>query len=152
MGEGFVQKIHHSGITVKNTEESVAFYEKVFGFRKIGGVEIEVDEEGDMKGVRIKITFLKAGDADLELLEYLEPKGAKPLDQNPWNPGSQHVSLRVTKVREFFAKYRDSVQFLTQPVDYKSDEIDTTWTYLKDPNGTILELSEDHMERVFKSV
>jgi hypothetical protein len=38
---------------------------------------------------------------------------------------------------------------MSAPIDYKSEEIDTTWVYLRDPNGTILELSEDHMERQF---
>ncbi len=147
--EGIVKKIHHSGITVRNLEESVQFYESVFGFRKIGGVELTVNEEGDMKGVHIHIAFLKAGEDDLELLEYVQPQAKKVLELNPWDSGVQHLSFKVDKIWEFYSKYKDSIKFLTPPVDYISEEIDTTWTYLKDPNGAILELSEDHKERKF---
>jgi catechol 2,3-dioxygenase-like lactoylglutathione lyase family enzyme len=146
-----VQQIHHSGITVSNMEESVRFYGDVFGFKKIGGVDVEVDKEGGMKGVKMKISFLKAGEADLELIEYLHPEEKKIIDMNPWDTGVQHLSLKVSNIRDFYDMYKDSIAFLTPPVDFVSEEIDTTWTYLKDPNGTILELSEDRKQRVFKT-
>ena len=145
-----VQQIHHSGITVRNMEESVKFYGDVLGFKRIGGVDLEVDAEGGMKGVKMIISFLKAGEADLELIEYLHPEDKKVIEMNPWDPGVQHLSFKVSDVRGIYDKYKDSINFLTPPVDFVSDEIDTTWTYLKDPNGTILELSEDHKQRVFK--
>ena len=56
-----VQQIHHSGVTVRNMEESLKFYGDVFGFKKIGGVNLDVDTEGRMKGVRMTISFLKTG-------------------------------------------------------------------------------------------
>jgi len=147
--KGFVTKIHHSGITVKNLEESVRFYEDVFGFKKIGSADLRVDEEGGMKGVYIKIAFLMAGEDDLELLEYIEPKHKQELLFHPWDPGVQHISFMVDNIKKFYETYKDSIKFLTPPIDYITDEIDTTWTYLKDPNGSILELSEDHKERKF---
>ena len=149
--ENVVQQIHHSGITVKNLDESIKFYGDVFGFKKIGGVDINVKEEGRMKGVKMNIAFLKAGDADLELIEYLHPKEKKTIERNPWNTGAQHISFKVSDIWGFYNKYKNSIKFLTSPVDFISDEIDTTWTYLKDPNGTILELSEDHKKRSFKT-
>ncbi len=150
MGD-IVQQIHHSGITVKNMEESIKFYADVFGFKKIGGIDLNVDEEGGMKGVKMVIAFLKAGDADLELIEYLHPKGKKLKERNPWDPGTQHISFKVSDIWGLYNKYKDSIEFLTSPVDFVSEEIDTTWTYLKDPNGAILEMSEDHKKRVFKT-
>jgi catechol 2,3-dioxygenase-like lactoylglutathione lyase family enzyme len=142
-----IKKIHHSGISVRDLQESVKFYEEYFGFKKLGGTYLEVEEEGHMKGVKIKIAFLKAGDDELELLEYVAPKEKKKIDFNPWDTGVQHVSFKTTHVRDFYEKNKDSLVFLTVPVDYKTDEIDTTWTYLKDPNGSIIELSEDRMVR-----
>ena len=146
-----VKQIHHSGITIEDTDESVAFYENVFGFKKLGECDLSVDVEGEMKGVRIRISFLKSGEGELELLQYLSPSNRKKLDMNPWDTGAQHVSFKVTNIRELYEKNKDTVHFLTPPVDYKTDEIDTTWTYLKDPNGSIIELSEDHGERGYRS-
>ena len=144
-----VKKIHHSGITVKNLAESVKFYEEYFGLKKVGECEVGVEQDGHMKGVKIKVAFLKAGDDELELLEYINPKRKRRFAFNPWDPGVQHVSFKAENVRGFYNEHRNSLTFLTPPVDYKSEEIDTTWTYLKDPNGTILELSEDFKVRAY---
>jgi len=146
-----VNQIHHGGITVRDTDESIAFYENVFGFKKMGECDLSVDTEGGMKGVRIRISFLKAGDGELEILQYLSPSDRKQIDANPWDTGAQHLSFKVSNVRELYEKHRDTVHFLTPPVDYKAEGIDTTWTYLKDPNGAIIELSEDHGERGYRS-
>jgi hypothetical protein len=57
---------------------------------------------------------------------------------NPWDPGTQHISFKVNRILKFYEEYKDTLEFLTPPVDYKTEGIDTTWTYLKDPNGMIL--------------
>jgi len=147
--EDIVKQIHHTGITVRNLEESIAFYKKVFGFEHVGGCDLTVEAEGEMKGVQIRIAFLRAGEDSVELLEYLKPKTVDTVKQVPWRPGSQHVSFKVSDIWGIYERNRDEVNFMSAPIDYKSEEIDTTWVYLWDPNGTILELSEDHMERQF---
>jgi catechol 2,3-dioxygenase-like lactoylglutathione lyase family enzyme len=142
-----VSCLHHTGITVKNLEESIAFYSGIFGFEHVGGCDLTVDRDGGLKGVRINIAFLRVGEDTLELLEYQNPKAGRQLEQDPWQPGAQHVSFKVTDIYGFYEKNKDRLQFMSPPIDYRSEGIDTTWTYLKDPNGTLLELSEDHGER-----
>ena len=56
--------LDHCSITVRNLEESVKFYEKYLGLNKIGNFELTIDAEGDLKNVRLKIAFLKAGDGN----------------------------------------------------------------------------------------
>jgi catechol 2,3-dioxygenase-like lactoylglutathione lyase family enzyme len=145
-----VKEIHHTGITVRNLEESVAFYDRVFGFKHVGGCELKVDQEGEMEGVQINIAFLQAGDDSFELLEYAHPKTSKYIEQNPWQPGVQHVSFKISDIRSFYDKHKDSVHFLSAPIDYRTEGIDTTWVYLRDINGTLIELSQDHMERSYR--
>jgi catechol 2,3-dioxygenase-like lactoylglutathione lyase family enzyme len=145
-----VKEIHHTGITVKNLQESIAFYENVFGFRHVGGCDLKVDQEGEMQGVQIHIAFLQAGTDSIELLEYTYPKHSKKVEQNPWQPGAQHVSFKVSDIWGFYNTNRESVHFLSAPIDYKTAGIDTTWVYLRDINGTLIELSEDHMVREYK--
>jgi len=145
-----VTEIHHTGITVRNLDESIAFYGKVFGFTHVGGCELTVDQEGEMKGVQIKIAFLEAGEDSFELLEYIHPKNSKGVEQNPWQPGAQHVSFKVSDIRAFYNRHKDSVHFMSEPIDYKTEGIDTTWVYLRDINGTLIELSEDHEVREYK--
>jgi catechol 2,3-dioxygenase-like lactoylglutathione lyase family enzyme len=147
--EDIVKQIHHTGITVRDLDESIAFYKKVFGFEHVGGCDLKVDDEGGMKGVQIKIAFLQAGEDSFELLEYLNPKTDRQVEQNPWQPGAQHVSFKVTDIWSVYEKNKDDVYFMSAPIDYKTEGIDTTWVYLRDPNGALLELSEDHTERKF---
>jgi len=142
-----VEKLHHTGITVHDLEESIAFYEKVFGLKHTGGCDLSVDREGGLKGVHIKIAFLQAGEDTLELLEYQNPKTDRRVEQNPWQPGAQHVSFKVTDIHGFYEEHKDDVEFMSPPIHYMTEGIDTTWTYLRDPDGTLLELSEDHLER-----
>lgn len=146
-----VKQIHHTGVTVRDLDESIAFYEEVFGFKHVGGCDLTVEDEGEMKGVQIKIAFLQAGEDSFELLEYLSPKTDKRVEQNPWQPGAQHVSFKVSDIWGIYEKNRDAVHFMSAPIDYMTEGIDTTWVYLRDPNGTLLELSEDHMEREYKT-
>jgi len=145
-----VKEIHHTGITVRSLDESIAFYEKVFGFKHVGGCDLKVDQEGEMKGVQIKIAFLQAGADSFELLEYQNPNTDKKVEQNPWQPGAQHVSFKVSDIWAFYNRNKDSVHFMSAPIDYKTEGIDTTWVYLRDINGTLIELSEDHMVREYK--
>ena len=146
-----VKKIHHTGVTVRSMEESIAFYGEVFGFNHIGGCDLTVEREGGLKGVHIKIAFLQAGEDMLELLEYQNPKSDMQVEHDPWQPGAQHVSFKVSDIQGFFEKNRGRVQFMSPPIDYKTEGIDTTWTYLRDPNGTLIELSEDHGERQLRT-
>jgi catechol 2,3-dioxygenase-like lactoylglutathione lyase family enzyme len=146
-----VNKIHHTGITVRSLDESIEFYREIFGFKHIGGCDLTVEREGGLKGVHINIAFLQAGEDTFELLEYQNPKTDKKVEQDPWQPGAQHVSFKVTDIYSFYERNKNRVQFMSPPIDYKTEGIDTTWTYLRDPNGTLLELSEDHGERQFKS-
>ena len=115
----------------------------------MGGCDLTVEDEGEMKGVEIRIAFLQAGEDSIELLEYLKPKSDRQVEQNPWQPGAQHVSFKVSDIWGVYEKNKDDVHFMSAPIDYKSEGIDTTWVYLRDPNGTLLELSEDHREREF---
>ena len=53
------KKIHHTGITVLNLDESIAFYKKVFGFEHVGGCDLSVEAEGEMIGVSTRGTGMR---------------------------------------------------------------------------------------------
>ena len=142
-----VKKLHHTGITVKNTEESIEFYKNFLGIEKIGECLLEVNDGGALDGVKIRISFLAVGEDSLEILEYIHPKSITSNTLNPWDPGNQHVSFKVEDIHGLYEAYKDKVNFLSAPIHYKTEGIDTTWVYAKDPNGTLIEFSEDHGAR-----
>jgi catechol 2,3-dioxygenase-like lactoylglutathione lyase family enzyme len=142
------RRVHHTGITVRDMEESIAFYRSFLGIEKTGECFLEVQDEGPLKGVRIRITFL--ADGELELLQYQNPVADHTNQNPPWVPGNQHVSFKVDDIHGLYEKNKDRVQFMSAPIHYQTEGIDTTWVYARDPNGAIIELSEDHGERQYK--
>lgn len=136
-----VSEINHCGLAVKNLEESVKFYQKVLGLEKDNVIEVTVDDEGAWKDAKMKVTFLKAGKDVFEILEYKHPK-PKKCYSNPWDIGVQHLSFRVNDIRKIYKENKDKIEFLSPPIHYKDENIDTTWTYLRDPDGALIELSE----------
>ena len=42
------------------------FYEKYLSLKKIGNFELTIDAEGNLKNVKMKIAFMKAGNGNLE--------------------------------------------------------------------------------------
>ena len=139
-----VSKIHHGGLTVKNLKESIKFYENLLGLKKVDELEVTINQEGAFKGATIKVAFLKAGVNELELLEYVHPTTEKNNDLNPWDMGSVHISFAVKDVKKLYEDNKNKVNFLSPPIHTKVEERESTWTYLRDPNGALIELSQDH--------
>lgn len=61
-------KILHTGIAVKNMEESLAFYTEVLGFKKTGGHDMP----------RLKLAFLQGENQAIELLDFVNDNSQKP--------------------------------------------------------------------------
>ena len=89
----------HTGITVSNLEQSLAFWQNVLGFefshRAHQTAELASEITG-VAGAEISIAVVKApGGHKIELLEYLAPPDRKHVDLRPCDVGSVHVALTV---------------------------------------------------------
>src|SRR6185369_2569261 len=75
--------IDHTAITVSDTEQSVAFYRDRLGLEVSGESENYGPEQEHLNGVfgaRLRITSLRAADGPgVELLQYLSPRGGRPM-------------------------------------------------------------------------
>src|SRR5579859_3824944 len=71
--------VHHRGITVSNLERSIEFYHEVLGL-EFATEPTDVFSGEDLSrglgvpGASLRLAMLKAGDADVELLEYVTPE------------------------------------------------------------------------------
>ena len=139
-----VYKIDHCEITVRNLDEAIKFYQKILGLKLVGKAEQIVTQEGELQNVKMKLAFLGANGTILELIEYINPKGKK-LDLDPWDIGAQHVAFEVKNIREMYNNLKNKgINFLSPPINHKTEDFDVTWTYLKDPDGGLVELLERH--------
>jgi catechol 2,3-dioxygenase-like lactoylglutathione lyase family enzyme len=78
--------IDHTAITVSDTDQSLAFYRDQLGLRVAGESENYGTEQEHLNGVfgaRLRITALRAERGPgIELLEYLSPRGGRPMPRD----------------------------------------------------------------------
>jgi len=142
-----LSNLDHCSITVRNLEESVKFYEEYLDLKKIGNFEVTIDAEGDLKDAKLKIAIMKAGNGNLELIEYIDKDfSVKQGEMFPWHIGAQHIAFQIDKVEEFYNKYKNEIHFISTPIHSIATDLDVTWTYFKDPNGAIIEITENHLK------
>jgi catechol 2,3-dioxygenase-like lactoylglutathione lyase family enzyme len=126
-------------------EESLKFYEEYFGMKKAKEYVVTVDADGTLKGVTFKAVYLDAHANAFELIQYTNRPPEAQNELNSWDVGATHIAFNFTGIQDFYEKHKDKIRFLSAPIRSVDKGLDTTWTYLKDPNGMIIELSEDHL-------
>jgi catechol 2,3-dioxygenase-like lactoylglutathione lyase family enzyme len=144
-----IQGVHHTGIIVSDLERSIDFYHGILGleFANEPSTVFDDPELGPKVGVpgaALRQVTLKAGDHQVELLEYTAPPSPidEPVPQNAL--GAHHVGFLVddidAKVRELQHK---GVEFLgdVSAVD-EGVLAGWRWVYFRDPDGITLELVE----------
>ncbi|BBW95692.1 methylmalonyl-CoA epimerase [Geobacillus sp. FSL W8-0032] len=87
-----VKKVDHIGIAVRSIEKALPFYTEVLGLPFLGIEEVESEQ--------VKVAFLQAGEAKLELLEPLSPESAVATFIEKRGEGIHHVALGVEDITE----------------------------------------------------
>lgn len=122
-----IKGFNHVAIAAQDFERSVRFYTETRGF--------PVEKTFDLPHRGMKIVFVRAGDASIEIFGYTEG----PVEPSPptgeRQAGMRHIALLVDDVekthRELMAK---GVEFVTEPRRGLAT--------LKDPDGIVIELTE----------
>jgi methylmalonyl-CoA/ethylmalonyl-CoA epimerase len=87
-----VKKVDHIGIAVRSIEKALPFYTDVLGLPFLGIEEVESEQ--------VKVAFLQAGEAKIELLEPLSPESAVAKFIEKRGEGIHHVALGVEDITE----------------------------------------------------
>jgi len=142
-----ITKIQHISFTVSDIEQARAFFTDKLGLeatpiREVSGERVE--KIIGFKGLKMKITnILTGGDGNLELIEYVSPKGKK-LDLATCNIGVAHVGFVVDDVQKTYDEWTaKGVQFVHEP-QWASGGALKGWgiSYLRGPDGITLEIME----------
>lgn len=125
-------RLHHGAISVKDLEQSIAFFRDVFGFE----IDTQIDVSDDFR-----ITHMKLGDSYIELFWLKEhqalPEHAKTLDTDLSVLGTKHIAF-VTDDAE--AMYERLVSKEVEMVsEVRSDNPEYKYFFFKDPNGILFE-------------
>ncbi len=87
-----IKKIDHIGIAVRNLDESLSMYKRVYG--------LDVLKVERLESINVRIAFIPLGEVLIELLEPTEP-GAGRIGQflEEKGEGFHHIALRVDPPR-----------------------------------------------------
>jgi catechol 2,3-dioxygenase-like lactoylglutathione lyase family enzyme len=143
-----VSAVASVGMTVENLDRSVEFYSRVLSFSKIREVELNGDSWEHLEGVfglRIRVAWLQLGSEQIELKEFLAPKGRPvplSLSNDRW---FQHIAIITSDMDRAYNWLRQNkVRHVSSGPqllpDYNKAAAGIRAFYFEDPDGHPLEI------------
>jgi len=132
---------NHTSFTVSDVDRSADFYKDVLGFEEKIRFEVQGERISNIVGfpnTHLKIVFVALGDFQIELIEYVSPKGVK-IDTATNNVGSAHIAFWTDDVDKTYEELKaKGVKFLAPPQNSKPGR--PRVTYFTDPDDNTLEI------------
>jgi catechol 2,3-dioxygenase-like lactoylglutathione lyase family enzyme len=137
------------GFTVSNMDRSVEFFSKVLSFEQVSDVEVIGDEYEQLQGVfglRMRVVRMRLGSEQIELTEYLAPRGRPlPVDSRSNDRWFQHIAIITSDMERAYQWLRKNkvVHASTGPQrlpDWNKNAGGIKAFYFKDPDGHALEI------------
>ncbi|MCP4750620.1 MAG: VOC family protein [Proteobacteria bacterium] len=137
--------IHHTALSIKDMERSLAFY------RDLLGLEVVMDQswENSPKAEKIlgvnnpaaRHVHLKCGNAYIELYQFKQPEPAPMAEDRPVHDrGITHLCLDVKDVdAEYERLSKEGIVFHSDPVNLGPK---CRCVYGRDPDGNVIEFQE----------
>src|SRR6266542_2273919 len=147
--EGLVRAIGPIGMTVEDMDRSIAFYTQVLGFEKMSDVEVAGGDYERLQGVfglRARVVRLRLGGEEMELMEYIAPRGRPiPADSRSNDRWFQHIAIVVSDMDRAYASLRRHRVEYASPAPQRLPEWNANAGgirafYFKDPDGHPLEI------------
>lgn len=144
-----VKAVDSVGFTVSDVDASVEFFSKVLSFEKVSEVEVAGDEYERLQGVfglRMRVVRMRLGDEQIELTEYLAPRGRPvPVDSRSNDRWFQHIAIITSDMDRAYQWLRkNKVEHAsTGPQrlpDWNKNAGGIRAFYFKDPDGHVLEI------------
>lgn len=126
-------KPHHVALTVKNTDESIKWYQDKLGFKVIH----RYNKHG------MEITHIQLGEVRLELFCYGENTKALPDYRNDLMEdlhviGTKHLCIEVDDIDQTIKKFKDKGVVFTREIDTAG--FGGRYIFFKDCNDILIEL------------
>jgi len=127
--------IEHIGIAVKNLDQAIQYYEKVFGLKCY-----KIEEVADQK---VKTAFFQVGQTKIELLESTAPDGpiGKFIDKK--GEGIHHMAFAVNGLQDALTGLDEmGVQLIDRQPRKGADDLSIAFLHPKSTFGVLTELCE----------
>lgn len=137
------------GMTVSDLARSVDFYTRVLSFQKVSEAELHGEAYDRLQGLfalRMRVVRLRLGDEEIELTQYLTPKGRPaPIDSRSNDRWFQHIAIIVGDMDRAYHRLREHQVEHVSPEpqrlpDWNPNAGGIRAFYFKDPDGHPLEI------------
>ena len=127
----------HIGISIRNMEEAIQWYQKVLGFRELWCK--------DFPELKSKIAFLEKDGFQIELFEPDESIAIPPERLMPKSDiqtqGTKHVAFSTGDIVNLFEHFKKhEVDIVFGPIE--SPPKDAIFGFIRDPSGVLIEFIE----------
>jgi methylmalonyl-CoA/ethylmalonyl-CoA epimerase len=127
--------IEHIGIAVKNLDESIKYYEEIFGLTCY-----KVEEVKDQK---IKTAFFMVGETKIELLESTDPEGPIGKFLEKKGEGVHHIAFAVKGLQDALNETEQKgIQLIDKQPRSGADGLNIAFLHPKFTHGVLTELCE----------
>lgn len=131
-----ISHIEHIGIAVKNLEESIQYWEKVFGL-KCYAIE-------EVKDQKVKTAFFMVGQTKIELLESTDPEGPIGKFIEKKGEGIHHMAFAVKDLENALAETEaNGIQLIDKQPRKGAEGLHIGFLHPKSTFGVLTELCED---------
>jgi methylmalonyl-CoA/ethylmalonyl-CoA epimerase len=128
--------IEHIGIAVADLENSISFYEKVFGLKCYN-----IEEVADQK---IRTAFFMVGQTKIELLESTDPGGPIGKFIEKRGEGIHHIAFAVDNITEQLKNAEEEGVRLIDTIPKRGAEgLDIAFLHPKSTAGVLIEICEN---------
>jgi len=130
------KKIEHIGIAVKNLEESIKYYEKIFGLKCYSVEEI--------KDQKVRTAFFNVGETKIELLQSTEPDGpiAKFIEKK--GEGIHHIAFAVNNIEASLIELSNKgIQLIDKQPRQGAEYLEIAFLHPKSTFGVLTELCKN---------
>jgi len=128
--------IEHIGIAVKKLDESIKFYEEIFGLKCYA-----IEEVSDQK---VKTAFFKVGQTKIELLESTDPEGPIGKFIEKRGEGIHHIAFAVKDIEDKLKTVEEKgVRLIDQKSRKGAEGLDIAFLHPKSTLGVLTEICED---------
>jgi catechol 2,3-dioxygenase-like lactoylglutathione lyase family enzyme len=143
-----VTRVEAVGMTVGDMDRSVEFYEHVLHFHKVSDAEVSgtaIEHLKGLSGARLRVVRLQLGAEQIELSEYLAPRGrAVPSDSRSNDLWFQHIAIVVSDMDKAYDWLRQNhVRYAStgpqQLPAWNPQAGGIRAFYFQDPDGHVLE-------------
>jgi catechol 2,3-dioxygenase-like lactoylglutathione lyase family enzyme len=144
-----VSAVDAVNMTVSDVDRAADFYSRVLHFRKISATEVAGEDYEHLEGVfglRMRVVRMQLGDEQIELTEYLAPKGRPiPADARNNDRSFQHIAIIVSDMDKAYAWLRENkVEHASSGPqrlpEWNKNAAGIRAFYFKDPDGHPLEI------------